>query len=888
MKTKYQFFGIIGAWAVFCALFFAPLSAFAYDNGTGPSMLGGTTTFAGTLGATTDTSSSTMKMPTTKPNAYWGPAGYEYGGTYSYNLTCSSCHNFESIVKAHRVCADCHTDSTGAVLKATLRSKDEADPTFFAQVSACSDCHNGTLAPVAHGTSAQSVYSAHAMDTQSKAKSCGATIGTGSTQGCHIQNIIAEHRSVETRYVWDSSKNKAQRIETGRAGRALACTDCHKIDATTGRMKIASAEGTYGITTTEGACFDCHPDSHMTKDSANYNKMLEVHQSTTPLGVWSLHASGGPRMQVGENAILAHGVSYNNGLLQVPVETQTGDTWGCSARYMCHNSTINAAGSMAMQEAVAATPNKGKTLLQLQNTVNTCGNPYGNPYCHYGAAKPLVTTTGEYIAMDNGSMDRLGKPGYLGDGQWWDGGTFLEKYCAYLTLDLSGQTISSGTQLKFKNKYYFQDTSGVLNSYAGTDPAPDYGKLQVRVNKSGDWTDLWSVTGEGYDWSYKTVDLSAYAGQSIEIRWASLGNADQYNGWGWQLQDISLRNASDTVTYQAPMDVTSAVWNRASTGNVITSVWDDVDEMYYDVETPVTLPADYGFYSAMNANAQIITTNADGTIIGVSLDAYNAATKTLDLSTGGGESAKTIDASVLASTNFSGATTVILPATFEIIPDDCFKGLSSLSLVGTQQSISLGGLATDFGLTNLRQIGSRAFAGTGLSGAVTFSANVESIGSEAFINTKLASVTVAKVATTPQAMRLASTNQSIMYASATGTSIGDSAFENLSTLTSVDIGSAVNSIGASAFKNTGLTTLTFQEPMAPNLTIGQDAFWVPSFNQISSTPDKKLIADQAGVTMSYIFNNPNNVVPASSFLTIALIVLGAFGLVGYVARRAKV
>ena len=850
-------------------------------------MTGGSTTFSGTLGAATDTSSSTTKMPTTKANAYWGPAGYEYGGTYSYNLTCSSCHNYESTMKAHRKCTDCHTDSTGSVLNATLRAKAESDPTFFDNVTACSDCHNGTLAPVAHGTTAQSVYTAHAMDTESKAKSCGATIGANYTQGCHIQNILAEHRSVKTRYVWDSAKSKAQRVETGRASRALACTDCHKIDATTGRMKLASAEGSYGITTTEGACYDCHPDSHMTKDSTNYNKMLEVHQSSTPLAVWSLHASDGPRMQVGENSILAHGVSYSNGLLQVPTETQTGDTWGCSARYMCHNSTVNAAGSLAMQEVVAATPNKSKTLLQLQNTVNTCGNPYGNPYCHYGAAKPLVTTTGEYIAMDNGSMNREGKPGYLGDGQWWDGGTFLEKYCAYLTLDLSGQTISSGTQLKFKNKYYFQDTSGVTSSYAGTDPTPDYGKLQVRANKTGEWTDLWSVTGEGYDWSYKTVDLSAYAGQQIEIRWASLGNADQYNGWGWQLQDISLRNASDSVTFQAPMDVTSSVWSRASTGNVLTKEYDDNLEMDVTVVSPVTLPADYGFYSAMNASTKIITTDADGKIIGVTLDAYNAATKTLDLSTGGGEAAKTIDPSVLASTNFGGATTVILPATFEVIPDDCFKDLSSLNIIGTADSVALGNLSTDFGLTNLRQIGARAFAGTSLTGALTLSTNLESIGNSSFVNTKLASVAIANIATSSPAMKLASTNQSIMYASATGTSIGDSAFENLSTLTSAQIGSGVNAIGAAAFKNTGLTTLTFQEPMAANLSIGQDAFWVASYNQIVATPDKKAIADQAGATMSYIFNNPNNSVPASSEVTLVLIIAGAFALVAFTAKRAK-
>ena len=296
------------AFVLACVMFFVPTLAYAYSDGDGPAMTGGSTAFTGTLGASTDTASLPTKLPTTKPNTYWGPAGYEYGGTYSFNLTCESCHTFTNTMKAHRTCTDCHTDTTGSSLKPALRTKAESNPTYFNTVTTCAGCHDGTIAPRAHGTAAVDVYSAHTMDAASKAKSCGATVGwAGTTQGCHIQNIIAEHRSIKTRYVWDSAKNKAQRVETGRAARALACNDCHKINATTGKMELTSAEGSYGITSAEGACYDCHPDSHMKKDSANYNKMLTVHDSSTPLAVWSEYASGGPRMQVGENAILAHG-----------------------------------------------------------------------------------------------------------------------------------------------------------------------------------------------------------------------------------------------------------------------------------------------------------------------------------------------------------------------------------------------------------------------------------------------------------------------------------------------------------------------------------------------------------------------------------------------------
>ena len=101
---------------------------------------------SGTMGSATDTSSSPTKMPATKDNATWGPAGLEYGGTYQYDLTCGSCHNYSNTIKAHRRCTACHTDSTGSVLKPTLRNVVVNNPNFTASLTTCTDCHNGTIA----------------------------------------------------------------------------------------------------------------------------------------------------------------------------------------------------------------------------------------------------------------------------------------------------------------------------------------------------------------------------------------------------------------------------------------------------------------------------------------------------------------------------------------------------------------------------------------------------------------------------------------------------------------------------------------------------------------------------------------------------------------------
>lgn len=888
MKSKY--WGVCLSVALVLCLFALPTLAYAWDDTVGPSMTGGSGAVSGTIGATTDTSSSTMKMPTTKTNTYgYGVDGSLFGGTYSYNLTCESCHNYASTVKAHRNCAICHGETTGTGFIPSMQTKNTANPGFWATVTKCEDCHDGTIAGLAHANTAQAIYDVHAMDTKSVANSCGPTTSTfGSNPACHIRNLLAEHRNVQTRYIWDSALGKAQRVETGRQARALDCTNCHKKDGD-GKLVISSGSGAFNFTaTSKGMCVDCHPDSHMTKDSANYNKMLSVHTAEAPMQVWSDSAAGGPRLVVGDNAILAHGITYSNGLIQIPDAPNTGTTWGCSASNMCHNKAFEAAASLNMYDAVRVSRFQTLGLPELQHKIVTCGNPYGNPYCHYGAAKPTTSIVGEYIAMDNGSMNREGAPGYIGDGQWYNGGTFLPRYNAYLTLNLTGQTIASGTKLQFKNSYYFQDTVGADGSMASTDSTkPDYGKVQVRVGGAGDWTDLWTVSGEGYAWSYKTIDLSAYAGQSIEIRWASLGNADQYNAWGWQLADISLRDASDAVTYQVPLDVEQSPWSKESNYVTTSTQYDPVLDQDVVVATTNPLPATYGFYSNVALPAKTITTDSTGKIIAVAPAALNTATGVLDLYTDGGEAATSIDPQVLKTAGFTGATTIILPPTLTAIPDGLFANMATVTMIGTPDTVGLGVLSQDFGLTNLTSIGADAFNGTGIKGSLVISPNVASIGNSAFQHTGLTSVRIAWLATTAPAQAAASGTSSLMNASPTGTSIGVSAFEGLTTLKTAEIGSGVNSIGAYAFRNTGITTLTFQDPMSPTMTIGQAAFWVPTFNQFTATPVQLDIATNAGTTMDYIFNNPNNSIPASSDITIAMIVVAGLAMGGFMMVRSR-
>lgn len=73
----------------------------------------------------------------------------------------------------------------------------------------------------------------------------------------------------------------------------------------------------------------------------------------------------------------------------------------------------------------------------------------------------------------------------------------------------------------------------------------DYGKVQIKIDGTTDWINVsttYNNTG-GSRWTYPSIDLSSYAGESIQI--AFLFKSDHYsNSVGWYIDDVKVISGS--------------------------------------------------------------------------------------------------------------------------------------------------------------------------------------------------------------------------------------------------------------------------------------------------------------------------------------------------------
>lgn len=102
----------------------------------------------------------------------------------------------------------------------------------------------------------------------------------------------------------------------------------------------------------------------------------------------------------------------------------------------------------------------------------------------------------------------------------------------------------------------------------------DFGKVQIRLNGSGSWADL---TGQDVrtsgGWTQATLDLTNYAGQSVQIAFYFESHSYQGNpntSSGWFIDDITL--VTGPFTTLVP-NITESFENGQGDWNVDTGVW---------------------------------------------------------------------------------------------------------------------------------------------------------------------------------------------------------------------------------------------------------------------------------------------------------------------------
>ena len=179
----------------------------------------------------------------------------------------------------------------------------------------------------------------------------------------------------------------------------------------------------------------------------------------------------------------------------------------------------------------------------------------------------------------------------------------------------------------------------------------------------------------------------------------------------------------------------------------------------------------------------------------------------------------------------SSLTSIILPNSVTTIGGDAFSGCSSLTSITIPNSVMSIGNDAFRGCTSLPIVDSLRYADTYLVGAVdrtlsiyTIQEGTKWIGNSAFSDcSSLTSITIPN-SVTSIGNRVFSGCSSLTSVSLGNsvTSIGSGAFENCSALTSITIPNSVTSIGNSAFKNCyALTSITIGNSVT---SIGWSAF----------------------------------------------------------------
>ncbi len=256
---------------------------------------------------------------------------------------------------------------------------------------------------------------------------------------------------------------------------SVTCDECHQ------SAEFAALGGAW-----DGTCGDCHTASHAVVGSARYAEVRAQHQASR---YYASGGSSGTGASIeGSNAIDAHG----------PVRTVNGVPYGC-ANGVCHQQFYREAGLSGVYPAGA------------------CSN------CHGTNIAPLTPYDGTHM-WASGSLD------------------VYEPVTMNLTLTLA-TPLPAASALDFKTFYDIE--SGW-----------DYGYVQVSTDGGSNWTSLAStittnanpngnnfgngITGtSGGEWVDAHFDLSAYAGQTVKLRFRYMVD-DYIYGDGWFVDALTV------------------------------------------------------------------------------------------------------------------------------------------------------------------------------------------------------------------------------------------------------------------------------------------------------------------------------------------------------------
>ena len=329
---------------------------------------------------------------------------------------------------------------------------------------------------------------------------------------------------------------------------------------------------------------------------------------------------------------------------------------------------------------------------------------------------------------------------------------------------------------------------------------------------------------------------------------------------GYALQDINDQQLTDGIYYRASRETDWVPTLPATfTALYVRTVGDDAALTASQFNTvitkisaqsaPVTLDLNMAKFEAtefptgLAGNAKLGTIKFFENTASIAAGAFKGCTALTKATVPTG-------VEIIGESTFEGCTalaSLTLPSSVKTVGDKAFKGCSAL---------------VETSLSAIENIGTEAFAGTGLTSAKI---SATTLGEKSFRDcTELTAITLGSATTIPAEMFAGCTAITTVTIPASVQTIGASAFEGCSKLATLTLGSGVTTLGDRAFADCGLTALALPDNVT---TLGDGAF--------SNNPNIATLQFGAGLTA--ISNNAFATNDAIENLTIpkTIVTIGA-------------
>lgn len=302
---------------------------------------------------------------------------------------------------------------------------------------------------------------------------------------------------------------------------------------------------------------------------------------------------------------------------------------------------------------------------------------------------------------------------------------------------------------------------------------------------------------------------------------------------GYALQDINDQQLTDGIYYRASREADwvptlpatfTALYVRTVGDNaaLTASQFNTVITKISAQSAPVTLDLNMAKFEAtefptgLAGNAKLGTIKFFENTASIAAGAFKGCTALTKATVPTG-------VEIIGESTFEGCTalaSLTLPSSVKTVGDKAFKGCSAL---------------VETSLSAIENIGTEAFAGTGLTSAKIYATT---LGEKSFRDcTELTAITLGSATTIPAEMFAGCTAITTVTIPASVQTIGASAFEGCSKLATLTLGSGVTTLGDRAFADCGLTALALPDNVT---TLGDGAF--------SNNPNIATLQFGAGLT----------------------------------------